>query len=72
MMPEPRSKARIHLKQPPPGHVSPLDSARYTADMLESLRRIALAQGHTVLAHLLELTQAEARLVVRDGSRATP
>jgi hypothetical protein len=39
--------------------------------MLESLRRIALGHGHGVLAHLLELTQAEARLVARDYAQAT-
>ena len=71
MMPDSRTKPRIHLRYPPPGHVSPLESARYTADMLESLRRIALGHGHTVLAHLLELTQAEAKLIARDSTQGS-
>lgn len=45
--------------------ISPAESARYTADMLESLRKIAAGQGQGVLAHLLELAQAEARMLVR-------
>jgi len=39
--------------------------------MLESLRRIALGHGHTVLAHLLELTQAEAKLIARDSTQGS-
>jgi len=71
MMPDAPHKPRVRVTDAPPGPVSPLDSARYTADMLETLRRIALGHGHTVLAHLLELTQAEARLVARDCAQAT-
>jgi len=33
--------------------------------MLEVLRKIAAGQGQGVLAHLLELAQAEARMLVR-------
>jgi len=36
--------------------------------MLENLRKIAVRQGQDVLAHLLELAQAEARMLVRDAS----
>jgi hypothetical protein len=50
---------------PPGSTISPAESARYTVDMLESLRKIALRQGQGVLAHLLELAQAEARMLVR-------
>ena len=51
---------------PPPGKaISPGESARYTAEMLETLRKIAVQQGQPVLAHLLELAQAEARMLVR-------
>ena len=49
----------------PGSRISPAESARYTADMLESLRKLALGQGQPVLAHLLELAQAEARMLVR-------
>ena len=45
--------------------ISPEESARYTADMLESLRKIAAQQGQPILAHLLELAQAEARMLIR-------
>jgi hypothetical protein len=31
------------------------------------LRKIAVRQGQDVLAHLLELAQAEARMLVRDA-----
>lgn len=33
--------------------------------MLENLRKIAVGQGQGVLAHLLELAQAEARMLIR-------
>ena len=55
-----------HMSPLPPGKtISPAESARYTVDMLESLRKIAAGQGQGVLAHLLELAQAEARMLVR-------
>jgi hypothetical protein len=72
MMPDAPQKLRFRPTEVLSPHVSPLESARYTADMLESLRRIALSHGQTVLAHLLELTQTEARLVARDCAQATP
>ena len=46
---------------------SAAESARYTLDMLENLRKIATRQGQDVLAHLLELAQAEARILIRDA-----
>ena len=46
---------------PPPPPVTPAESARYTGEMLESLRKIALKQGQGVLAHLLGLAAMEAR-----------
>ena len=53
---------------PVPGAtISPAESARYTAEMLETLRKIAVQQRQLVLAHLLELAQAEARMLVRDA-----
>ena len=33
--------------------------------MLESMRKIAARQGQPLLAHLLELAQAEARMLIR-------
>ncbi len=45
----------------PPAQVSPEESARYTREMLESLRKIALSQGQGLLAHLLGLAAIEAK-----------
>ena len=44
---------------------TPLESARYTGDMLENLRKIAVLQGQDVLAHLLELAEMKCRLIAR-------
>jgi len=52
----------------PPTQVSPEDSARYTGEMLESLRKIALNQRQTLLAHLLGLAAVEAKYL----AEATP
>lgn len=46
---------------PPPSPITPAETAQYTRDMLESLRKIALGQGHGLLAHLLELAALEAK-----------
>jgi hypothetical protein len=56
--------AQPPLAAPPSG----AETARYTLDMLENLRKIAVRQGQDMLAHLLELAQAEARILVRDAS----
>jgi len=61
---KPGFPAQPPLAVPPSG----AESARYTLDMLENLRKIAVRQGQDVLAHLLELAQAEARMLVRDAS----
>jgi hypothetical protein len=45
----------------PPPPITPADSARYTAEMLESLRKIALGNNQGRLAHLLGLAAVEAR-----------
>jgi hypothetical protein len=46
---------------PPPPPITPAESARYTKEMLESLRKIALGQGHALLAHLLGVAAMEAK-----------
>ena len=53
---------------PVPGRepISPQETALYTADLVESLRKIALKQGQTLLAHLLELAAVEAKTLARD------
>jgi hypothetical protein len=48
----------------PQSHISsikPGESAKYTYDMLESLRKIALQQRQAMLAHLLNLAAMEAK-----------
>ena len=51
----------------PPGHgVSPAEFASYTLDLLDDLRKIAQRQDQGMLAHLLELAQAEARIIIRE------
>ena len=61
----PQPKPGVAPPGPSGSPISPAESARYTADMLESLRKVAAGQGQGVLAHLLELAQAEARMLVR-------
>jgi hypothetical protein len=39
----------------------PTETARYSRDLIESLRKIALHQGHSLLAHLLGLAALEAK-----------
>ncbi len=45
----------------PTASLTPAETARYTRDLLESLRKIALGQGQGLLAHLIGLAAAEAR-----------
>jgi len=47
---------------PDPGPlVTPADFARYTADLVDSLRKMAIAHGQSLLAHLLHLAVIEAK-----------
>jgi len=41
--------------------LSPAETALYTRELLESLRKIAMRQNQEVLAHLLELARYEAQ-----------
>lgn len=41
---------------------TPAETARYTEEMLESLNRIAIRQGQSLLAHLLTLAAVEAKI----------
>jgi hypothetical protein len=54
--------------------MAPADTAQYTYDMLESLRKIALQQGQALLAHLLNLAamEAKAQSVQPDQDTALP
>lgn len=62
----PQQKPRFPQARPSEGQVSPLESANYTGELLESLRKIAAGQGQAILAHLLELARSEARMIARD------
>jgi hypothetical protein len=66
MMPALQQKPRFKPPEPVEALISPLESARYTSDLLENLRKMASGQSHVVLAHLLELAQMEARIIARD------
>jgi hypothetical protein len=54
-----------------PAGLPPRDTARYTYEMLESLRKIALKQGQALLAHLLELAALEARAQATNQAQDT-
>ncbi len=41
--------------------LAPEETARYSKDLIESLRKIALQQGQSLLAHLLGLAAQEAK-----------
>jgi hypothetical protein len=41
--------------------MTPAQTAQYTSDLLESLRKIAFRQGQVLLAHFLEIAAVEAR-----------
>jgi hypothetical protein len=41
--------------------LTPAETAKYTEELLESLKKIATRQGQTLLAHILELAELEAR-----------
>ena len=68
-MPQAQKKPRPDAALPAPAALSPSETARYTSDLLESLRKIADRQGHGVLAHLLELAQYEAHSLAAANSR---
>jgi hypothetical protein len=52
--------------------LTPEETARYTRDLIESLRKIALQQGQSLLAHLLGLAAMEAKaLAGRDYAQDT-
>ena len=42
-------------------NLTPVETARYTQEMLESLKKIALRQKQCLLAHLLDLAALEAK-----------
>jgi hypothetical protein len=57
---------------PPPDPPTPAETARYTAEMLESLRKIAAGQGHGRLVHLLGLAAVEAKYLADQPHETLP
>jgi hypothetical protein len=49
----------------------PAETAQYTKDMLESLKKIAIQQKQPLLAHLLDLAALEARTLGESQSQDT-
>jgi hypothetical protein len=47
--------------------LAPAETARYSKDLLDSLRKIALQQGQSLLAHLLSLAAQEAKALSEPG-----
>ena len=59
-------KSKDSLPNAHSGPVPPAQTAEYTADLLVSLRKIALRQNQEFLAHLLQLAILEARSQAQD------
>ena len=51
--------------------IGPIQSAQYTTEMLESLKKIALRQNQHLLAHLLDLAAIEARSLAESQDQET-
>ena len=51
--------------------MGPAETAQYTKDTLESLRKIALHQRQFLLAHLLELAVVEAKALAQAQGQET-
>lgn len=65
----PSDPAVSTLRLPQNVKLTPSETARYTRDLIESLRKIASQQGHSLLAYLLELAAIEAKALA-DGDYA--
>jgi hypothetical protein len=63
--------ARKSSTSAPLEKLTPTETAQYTSDMLESLRKIAFRQGQVLLAHFLELAAVEARAQATGYAQAT-
>jgi hypothetical protein len=50
---------------------SPVESAEYAYELIESLRQMAVDQDHGLLAHLLKLAALEAERLVADQRQET-
>jgi hypothetical protein len=56
---------------PPLPEMGPAETAQYTKEILESLRKIALQQKQVLLAHLLELAVVEAKTLAQAQDQET-
>ncbi len=63
-MPQAAKNPRFSPAAPVTEGMGPAETARYTAELLDSLRKIADRQGQAVLAHLLELARFEAHSLI--------
>ena len=52
--------------------MGPAETAQYTKETLESLRKIALQQRQVLLAHLLELAVVEAKALAQGQETRFP
>jgi hypothetical protein len=57
---------------PPPPPLTHAETAAYTRDLLETLRKIALGQGQGTLAHLLGLAAMEAKHLAGQAHETLP
>jgi hypothetical protein len=64
------AKSQVPSMTPPAA--SPAETARYTRELLESLRKIAMRQNQELLAHLLELARFEAQSLASPATTRTP
>ena len=60
------------LGEPETNGFSAREGAAYSRDMLQSLKRIAVRQGHTKLAELLEAAAVEASRLARASAPGRP
>lgn len=56
----------------PSAGLSPIETARYTLEMVRSLQKLAVQQDQTLLAHLLGLAAVEAKVQSDDHETALP
>jgi len=59
--------ATASLRELQSSKLAPAETARYSRDLIDSLRKIALQQGQSLLAHLLGLAAQEAKAQSEPG-----
>ena len=66
------SNMESRSKEALPKGISPQEAARYSKELIDSLRKLALGQNHHRLAKLLEEAESEAEtLATRSTARKT-